>query len=650
MAITIDYGVKDIRTLEGMEAIRTRPGMYIGDIGREGIWQITLEIISNAIDEYLVGACDHINITLDGPRVIVADNGRGVPFGKNDDGEEVLVNIYTKLHTGAKFDSDGNTGYNTSGGMNGVGAKATNALSSLFSVESFREGKRAYALFAKGELMKFEVRDRDPKKYVSDTREHGTVVQFIPDPDIFKDVDLTADYERIRKQLWELAYLSPGLHFTLFKSGDPEKGEHSTTEEIESKNGLLDYLDNLNSGKEQLTTPFYAETSENRMTVRVAMQYTNQFSDTYRLFTNSIPNTSGTHLTGFRTALTQTINIYARDKKLLKEKDENFSGDDLKEGLSLVLSLTMPDPVFSGQTKGTLTSAEGRTVVQRLCSKALADWLASHERDAKAIINKAILARTAREKARKARETVRNGSVKASRVTLPGKLADCSSKIRSACEVFIVEGDSAAGSAKEARDRDTQAILPIRGKILNVLKADLSKAMANEEIKSMIIGFGLQIQNNKIVLDESKLRYGKIIIMADADVDGDHIRCLFLTFIWKFCPELIEKGYIYAAVPPLYRIIKGKNSFYLKDDAALADYRAKNPGGNYELRRFKGLGEQSVDELSESTMDPTTRTLKQITMADITAASNTFNSLMGESATLRKKFIEENAFRAKIDV
>ena len=567
----MDYGIKDIRTLEGMEAIRTRPGMYIGSVGPEGVWQITLEIISNAIDEYLVGECSNISVTVDGDYIIVSDNGRGVPFGKNEKDEETLVNIYTKLHTGAKFDSTGATGYNTSGGMNGVGAKATNALSSFFRVDSFRDRKHASAIFQKGKLIEYKV---EPYNFDG----HGTNVRFLPDDTIFTE-GRTPDINRLRKQLWELAYLSPGLHFTLTDNGN--------SEEIASKNGLLDYLDTLCSDKEQLTSQFYAENTEGRIAVRVAMQYTNQYSDTYRLFTNSIPNTAGTHLTGFRTALTQTVNTYAREHNLLKEKDANFTGDDLKEGLTLVLSLIMPDPVFSGQTKGTLTSTEGRTIVQRLCAQSLTEWFNNNEKDIKTIINKALLARTAREKARKAKEAVRNVATKATRITLPGKLTDCSSKNRNNCEVFIVEGDSAAGSAKEARDRNTQAVLPIRGKILNVLKADLSKAMANEEIKSMIIGFGLQIQNNKVVLDENKLRYGKIIIMSDADVDGEHIRCLFLTFIWKFCPELITKGYIYAAVPPLYRIIKGKTSFYIKDDTALEEYRKKNPG-TYELRRFKG--------------------------------------------------------------
>ena len=628
----MDYGIKDIRTLEGMEAIRTRPGMYIGSVGPEGVWQITLEIISNAIDEYLVGECSNISVTVDGDYIIVSDNGRGVPFGKNEKGEETLVNIYTKLHTGAKFDSTGATGYNTSGGMNGVGAKATNALSSFFRVDSFRDRKHASAIFQKGKLIEYKV-----EPYNADG--HGTNVRFLPDDTIFTE-GRTPDVNRLRKQLWELAYLSPGLHFTLTDNGK--------SEEIASKNGLLDYLDTLCSDKEQITAPFYAENTENRISVRVAMQYTNQFTDTYRLFTNSIPNVSGTHLTGFRTALTQTINTYARAHNLLKEKDSNFTGDDLKEGLTLVLSLIMPDPVFSGQTKGTLTSTEGRTVVQRLCTQSLTEWLENNEKDAKAIIGKALLARTAREKARKAKEAVRNVTTKAARITLPGKLADCSSKNRSECEVFIVEGDSAAGSAKEARDKNTQAVLPVRGKILNVLKADLTKAMANEEIKAMIVGFGLQIQNNKIILDESKLRYGKIIIMADSDVDGSHIRTLFLTFIWKFCPELITKGYIYAAVGPLYKVVTGKSFKYLLNDNALETYRKQH--SNYQVFRFKGLGEMDPHELAESTMAPEYRTLKQITMTDALAASNTFTALMGEGSTLRKKFIEENAFRANIDV
>jgi DNA gyrase subunit B len=378
------------------------------------------------------------------------------------------------------------------------------------------------------------------------------------------------------------------------------------------------------------------------------MQYNDTYTDTYKLFTNSIPNTGGTHLTGFRTALTQAINEYARDNKLLKEKDANISGDELKEGLTLILSFIMPDPVFSGQTKEVLSSSEARTAVQRLVSKELKVWFNNNPKDVKAIIDKAMLARAAREKAKKAKETVRKQD-KAKRAVLPGTLADANSKNREECEVFIVEGKSASGTVKDGRDRATQAVLPVRGKILNVLKADLHKAMQNQEINTMIDAFGLEVKDNKIIVNEEKLRYGKIIITADADVDGSHIRILFLTFIWKFCPELLEKGYIYAAVPPLYKATMGTKIQYLKDDAALEAFRAQTKK-SFELGRMKGLGEMDAEEIAETVMNPETRTLKQITMEDATEVAKMFMNLMGESVTPRKKFIEDNAWRANIDI
>ena len=630
-----NYGVKDIRTLEGIEAIRLRPGMYIGSVGPAGVRHITLEIISNAVDEYLNGHCTECSVEVGdlekGEFIVISDNGRGVPFGKAEDGSETLVNIYTKLHTGAKFDSDGKTGYNTSGGMNGVGAKATNALSEYFSVSSVRDGKHAMASFAKGELITYK---EEPWR----EGDHGTSVQFRPDKEIFKE-GIQLEYDALRKQLQELAYLSPGLTFKFTFQNKP-------VETIYSERGILDYIDNLNKN-DRLTSVFYTETKEERVGVKLAMMYNDSYTDTYKLYTNSIPNTSGTHLTGFRTALTSAINEYARNNKLLKEKDANITGDELKEGLVLVLSFIMPDPVFSGQTKEVLSSGEARGVVQRLVSKEIKVWLDSNPKDAKAIVDKALLARAAREKAKKAKETVRKTDTKR-RTVLPGTLADASSKNRAECEVFVVEGKSAAGSTKEARNRLTQAVFPVRGKILNVEKVDLHKALKNAEINGMVDAFGLEIKDNKVIVDESKLRYGKYIITADADVDGSHIRSLFLTFIWKFCPELLEKGYIYAAVPPLYKITQGTKIQYLKDDAALEKFRKTNTK-NFELGRMKGLGEMDPDEMAETVMNPETRTLKQITMNDAEAAARVFINLMGESVEPRRQFIQNNAHRANID-
>ena len=629
-----NYGVKDIKTLEGIEAIRLRAGMYIGSVGPAGVRHITLEIISNVIDEYLNGYCTKCNIEVtENDVVTVVDDGRGVPFGKAADGSETLENIFTKLHTGAKFDSSGKTGYNTSGGMNGVGAKATNALSDKFIVTSKRDSKIATMTFEKGEKKDFKV-----EKYTG--KDTGTTITFHPDIEIFKE-GISLDYEELKRQIQELAYLSPGLTFTL-------KYKDKAEDVIVSQNGILDYIQDLNKKKNTITSVFYAEASEDRIGVKLAMLYNDSYTDTYKLYTNSIPNTAGTHLTGFRTALTSAINNYARENKLLKEKDSNIVGDELKEGLVLVLSFVMPDPVFSGQTKEKLDSSEGRTMVQKLVSKEIAIWLDSHPNDAKAIINKALLARAAREKAKKAKETVRKADVK-KRAVMPGTLADASSKDRSKCEVFIVEGKSAAGSTKEARDRSTQAVFPVRGKILNVLKADLHKAMQNAEIDGMITAFGLEVKDGKVIVNEDKLRYGKIVITADADVDGSHIRALFLTFIWKFAPELIEKGYIYAAMPPLYKVTQGTKITYLKDDVALEQFRSQNKK-SFELGRMKGLGEMDPSEMAETVMNPETRTLKQICMEDAAETAKVFLELMGESVEPRRKFIQENAWRANVDV
>lgn len=510
------YDVKDIKTLEGIEAIRMRPGMYIGDVGPDGVRQITLEIISNAIDEYLNGYCTHCTIWVHKDNSIcIEDNGRGVPFGKAADGTETLENIFTKLHTGGKFDNAGQAGYNTSGGMNGVGAKATNALSEWFMVMSTRNGQTALMTFNKGKRVNYEVHKQGDECV-------GTAISFLPDKTIFKQ-GIELDYNILRNQLQELAYLSPGLTFEFHYKDKP-------IEIIASKLGIIDYINDLNKKKKVLTSTFYAEALDGKVGVKLAVNYNEGYSDTYKLYTNSIPNTAGTHLTGFRTALTTSINEYARENKLLKDKDENITGEELKEGLTLVLSFIMPDPIFSGQTKDVLTSTEARTIVQRLVSKELETWLNANPKDAKTIIGKALEARKAREAAKKAKEAVRSQEKKKEKaLKFDSKLADCYSKDRSKCEIYITEGDSASGNLKSARNNEFQAVMPVRGKILNTQKASLDKIQKNQEIMTMIDAFGLIIdpKTMKVTYNKDSLRYGKIIIMSDADVSNTAYERLF---------------------------------------------------------------------------------------------------------------------------
>ena len=632
--MTKAYSAKTIKTLEGMEHIRHRAGMYIGSVGENGLHHILLEIISNSVDEFLNGSGDHITVQLfeDGS-VMVQDNARGIPHGKMPNGNPVLREIFGTLNTGGKYDNEGNSGYNTSGGMNGVGAKATNALSERFFASSSREGYCETVEFSRGKFIAF---DRKPIK--ADMHQQGTTVIFKPDATIFETVEYNVT--RLRNTIKEMSYLCSGLTFELIIK--------DKTETYFSQNGLLDYILDLNKGKKSLlSAPFYTNISEGTNGVEVALLYNESYSDTVKLYSNNIPNTGGTHLTGFRTAFTRAINEYAKDKKLLKDGDDNFTGDDLKEGQLLIVNLKMVAPIYQGQNKEVLTSSEGRTITERLVAKEIRLWLEANPADAKAIITKAELTRKAREAARKAREATRKKATAVLSSVLPGKLADCSSKVVEDCEIYLVEGDSAGGSAKQARDRATQAILPLRGKVLNTLKNDKKAMDANKEIQDMITAFGCGIGES---FDISKRRYDKIVIMTDGDVDGAHIRTLLLTFLFKHLRPLVEAGHVYAAMPPLYKVTKGKDSVYLLDDSELADYKKQYPNAQLTVSRFKGLGEMDAEQLAETTMDRTKRRLKQITIDDAAKAALVFEKLMGNSVGPRREFIEQNAYRANLDI
>ena len=507
---TNNYSVRDIKTLEGIEAIRTRPGMYIGSVEQDGVHHITLEILSNAIDEYLAGYCTEINVGIGKmDMIVVTDNGRGVPFGKAEDGTETLENVFTKLHTGAKFNSDGSSGYNSSGGMNGIGSKATNALSECFNVSSVRDGQHAMISFEKGIKKSFKVQSWK-------AHEHGTSIQFRPDKEIFKN-GIELNKERLKKQLEELSYLCEGLKITLDYKDDPQIVYHSM-------NGIVDYVNSIIKDKTKVTSVFNTKVTEERYSVSIALAYSTDYSESTRIYTNNIPNSAGTHLTGFRAAMTRAVNECARDNKILKEKDDNLTGEDLKEGLTLVLSLYMPEPVFSGQTKDVLTSSEGRTIVERLVSKEIRTWFDQNPKELKAIVDKALLSKKARLAAKKAREVIRETSKSVIKSKLPGKLTDCISNDPDETELFLVEGESAASSAKPARNKHTQAIMSLRGKVLNTQDMDLSKVLANEEIKSIVSCLGAGVGKD---FNYNKLRYHKVIIMSDADVSNTAYERLF---------------------------------------------------------------------------------------------------------------------------
>mgnify|MGYP000372356442 CR=1 FL=1 len=625
------YGADQIQILEGLEAVRKRPGMYIGSTSERGLHHLVYEIVDNAIDEALAGYCDEVQVFINKDNSItVIDNGRGIPVGINHKaGKPAVEVVFTVLHAGGKF---GGGGYKVSGGLHGVGASVVNALSDWLEVEIYQDGKKYIQRYEKGKTMY-------PLKEIGTTDQRGTKVTFLPDETIFTE---TTEYSFniLKQRLREMAFLTKGIKIILTDLREEEP--YSETYHYEG--GIKEYVQYLNKNKEPLYEDIiYCEGQKGDVVVEVAFQHNSAFNEGCYSFVNNITTPEGgTHLAGFKNALTKTFNDYARKNNLLKEKEDNLSGEDIREGLTSVISIKIGEPQFEGQTKQKLGNSEARGAVNSILSEQLKYFLEQNPQVAKIICEKAVLAQRARDAARKARDLTRRKTALES-TSLPGKLADCSDKDPKNCEIYIVEGDSAGGSAKTARNRATQAILPLRGKILNVEKSRLDKILVNNEIKAMITAFGTGIGED---FDITKLRYNKIVIMTDADVDGAHIATLMLTFLYRFMPELIKQGHVYLAQPPLYKVERNKVVRYAYDDNELAQILAEiGRDSNNKIQRYKGLGEMDAEQLWDTTMDPEKRILLRVNMDnDSEAEMNVvFNTLMGDKVEPRRQFIEENA-------
>jgi DNA gyrase subunit B len=629
------YDASSIQVLEGLEAVKRRPGMYIGSTGPRGLHHLVWEIVDNSIDEALAGHCSEILVTVhEDNSVSVRDDGRGMPVGKMEKyGKSAAEVIMTTLHAGGKFDGQG---YKVSGGLHGVGASVVNALSEWLEMEIRREGhvwtQRYERGFPKGDLAKARKLKRGEGT--------GTQISFMPDPEVFTET-LELSFDTLSRRFRESAFLNKGLKIRLI-----DEREEGREVAYQYEGGIRDFVAHINEAKDPVhKTVFYFQREDEGVgDVEVAMQWNNGFQDSVFTFANNInTHEGGAHLSGFRAALSRTINAYARQKGLLKEKEENLTGDDIREGLAAVISVKLRDPQFEGQTKTKLGNTEIKGLVESSTNRFLAEFLEERPAEAKAIINKALQAARARQAARKVRDTIRKGYLESS--TLPGKLADCSSKDPARSELYIVEGDSAGGSAKQGRERNFQAILPLRGKILNVEKANINKVLSNVEIQAMISAIGAGVGET---FDVAQARYNKVIIMTDADVDGSHIRTLVLTFLFRNMPELIEAGYVYIAQPPLYKITHGRKDYYVYNDRELQETLTRlNANGNANIGRFKGLGEMNPNQLWETTMDPQNRTLLQVTVESAAVADELFTQLMGDKVEPRKAFIEENAREVK---